>query len=266
MMVFPLDAARDPALRAARIHLRTGSFALARAELESLAGSAGLDDDGLLDLAEVRWRTGDLSGAGEAANAFLGTGQETAIALTIAAEATIALGRPSEARRLVGRALQLADGSLDTLFAGMPRSPIWPRDAGTTSEQVGTLFPSEGSPGALRQLETGPGLWDRHAGHAVPAVGLADPAELLEDGRLALAAGDTRGAAVRFALVVRGAPALAPAILDALSGAGGPVVELVRGDAYRAAGHEADAMRAYAAAAAALADGRDDGDRMREGS
>lgn len=266
MTAFLLDApVRDPALRAARIHLRTGSHALARAELESLAGSAGLDDEALLDLAEVRWRTGDVSGAGEAANAFLATGRETALALTIAAEATIALGRPSEARRLVARALQAADGSLEPLFAGMPRSPIWPHDPGTPSEPVGAFFPSDRSRAAPRSLES-PGLWDRHGAHSVPAVGLADPTSLLEDGRLALGAGDTRGAAVRFALALRGAPAMAPAILDALAGVAGPVVELVRADAYRAAGHEADAMRAYAAAAAALAAGRDDGDRIKEES
>jgi hypothetical protein len=267
MTAFVVDApVRDPALRAARIHLRTGSLALARAELESLAGTAGLDDEGLLDLAEVRWRTGDLSGAGEAANAYLAAGRATALALAIAAEATIALGRPSEARRLVGRALEAADGSLEPLFAGMPRSPIWPHDPGIAAEHVGTLFPDDRSGAGPRTIETAPGLWDRHAGHAGPAVGLADPTTLLEDGHLALAAGDTRGAAVRFALALRAAPAMAPAVLDALAGSGGPVVELVRGEAYRAAGHEADAMRAYAAAAAALAAGRDDGARIKEES
>lgn len=240
--------ARSPALRAARIHLRTGSLALARAELESLAGAGDLDDDGLLDLAEVRWRTGDVSGAGEAANVFLSTGRETTLALAIAAEATIALGRPSEARRLVGRALEAADGSLDEIFAGMPRSPIWPHDPGATAQPVGTLFGGERAVAPDRPTEP-PGLWDRHGGHAAPTVGLPDPRTLLDDGRLALEAGDTAGAAVRFALALRVAPALAPAVLDALDGASGPVADLVRGDAYRAAGHEADAMRAYAAAA-----------------
>ena len=48
----------------ARLHLRLGALALARAELETLAGRDALDDDGLTDLAEVRWRTGDLVGAG----------------------------------------------------------------------------------------------------------------------------------------------------------------------------------------------------------
>ena len=82
---------RQVDLRLAALHLRTGSFALARAELETMAGSGTLDDDGLLDLAEVRWRTGDLPGAGEAAAAFLTSGRESVLALVIAAEATARL-------------------------------------------------------------------------------------------------------------------------------------------------------------------------------
>ena len=55
----------------ARLHLRLGSLGLARAELESMAGRNSLDDQGIRDLAEVRWRTGDLAGAGDAAAAYL---------------------------------------------------------------------------------------------------------------------------------------------------------------------------------------------------
>ena len=46
-----------------------------------------LDDDGLVDLAEVRWRTGDLDGAGEAAAAVVRDDDGPALALIIAAEA-----------------------------------------------------------------------------------------------------------------------------------------------------------------------------------
>src|SRR6476661_3109975 len=60
-------ATRHPDLVLARLHLRLGSLALARAELETLAGQDALDEDGLVDLAEARWRTGDIAGAGEAA-------------------------------------------------------------------------------------------------------------------------------------------------------------------------------------------------------
>ena len=49
--------------------------ALARAELESSAEPGTLDESALLDLAEVRWRTGDLAGAGEAAQAALARGR-----------------------------------------------------------------------------------------------------------------------------------------------------------------------------------------------
>ena len=105
-----------------------GSLALARAELEALADAGELEAPELLDLAEARWRTGDLAGAGEAATAALGRGADDPLAFVIAAEAVAAVGRPAEARRLAARALVGLDGSLDTLFAGMPRSAIWPID------------------------------------------------------------------------------------------------------------------------------------------
>src|SRR5262245_18627762 len=120
---------RPVGLRLARVHLRMGSLVLARAELEAYAGRGELDDDAVVDLAEARWRTGDLAGAGEVATAALATGHADPIALVIAAEATAALGRPGEARRLAGRALEAVHGSLDPLFAGMPRSTIWPAEA-----------------------------------------------------------------------------------------------------------------------------------------
>ena len=70
MTGLPVDAAPATALRLARLHLRTGMLRLARLELEQLAGAAALDTEGILDLAEVRWRTGDLRGAAEAAGAW----------------------------------------------------------------------------------------------------------------------------------------------------------------------------------------------------
>ncbi|MDR3544350.1 MAG: hypothetical protein P4L30_01110, partial [Candidatus Limnocylindrales bacterium] len=74
MTEMPLDAAPATARRLARLHLRTGMLRLARLELEQLAGAAALDTEGILDLAEVRWRTGDLRGAAEAAGAWLDAG------------------------------------------------------------------------------------------------------------------------------------------------------------------------------------------------
>ena len=74
------DGDRSSDLALARLHLRLGSLGLARAELEGMAGSGVLDDEGLVDLAEARWRTGDLAGAGEAASAALAAGNEAVVA------------------------------------------------------------------------------------------------------------------------------------------------------------------------------------------
>ena len=93
-----------PAPSLAHLHLRLGSLALARAELETLAGRDALDDTGLVDLAEARWRTGDVAGAGEAAAVILGDGDDgPLVALVVAAEAALLRGRPSEARRMPRR-------------------------------------------------------------------------------------------------------------------------------------------------------------------
>ena len=124
----PTDGRRS-SLRLARVHLRLGSLSLARAELEALGNRDLLDDDGCLDLAEARWRTGDLAAAGDAAGALVDRGRDDTIAMVIAAEATAAQGRPGEARRLAARALAGLDVPLELLFAGMPRSSIWPAEA-----------------------------------------------------------------------------------------------------------------------------------------
>jgi hypothetical protein len=254
----------------ARVHLRLGSIGLARAELETLAGRNALDEEGIRDLAEVRWRTGDLPGAGEAAAAYLEGHPDDVVALVIGAEIQSGLGRPGEARRLAGRALTQVDGPIDAVFAGMPRSSIWPIDAGTSAEPAGVLFadleapPGSGSPFAEpvaldRGVVTedgahpgpeGPGLWDRHGG--TEAAGLPNPAELITRAKDALAAERPGQAAAALALALRAEPGLAPAVLDLIRGRSGPVLALVRGDAHRIVGHEAEAMRDYAAAVAAI--------------
>ena len=131
---------RSVELVLAHAHLRLGSLALARTELETLAGLGRLDTIGLVDLAEVRWRTGDLAGAGEAAAVALRGDEEHPVALLIAAEAAAALGRPSESRRLAARAMANATGSIDAIFAGMPRSAAWPPDADEPPPTAPTLF------------------------------------------------------------------------------------------------------------------------------
>ena len=79
-------------VRLARVHLRMGQFALARAELEDLRRRDLLDTTSLALLAEVRWRTGDGSGAAEAASAHLAAEGSDDVALCIAAEAAVSSG------------------------------------------------------------------------------------------------------------------------------------------------------------------------------
>lgn len=272
----------------ARLHLRLGSLGLARAELESMAGRNSLDDQGIRDLAEVRWRTGDLAGAGDAAAAYLEGEPEDVLALVIAAEMQSHLGRPGEARRLAGRALAASEGLLDAIFAGMPRSGIWPVDTGGPLEPAGTLFsdlgalppdwsveasdsegdaPSPDSDGdalAAPSDLAGPGLWD--ADHATVAPALPDSAELLARARAALEADRPGQAAAGLALAMRAAPSLAPAVLDLIAGRSEPVLALVRGDAHRIVGHEAEALRDYATAVAAIGLERRSDDRSLEPS
>jgi hypothetical protein len=260
----------------ARLHLRLGSLGLARAELESMAGRNSLDDQGIRDLAEVRWRTGDLAGAGDAAAAYLEGAPEDVLALVIAAEMQSHLGRPGEARRLAGRAMAASDGLLDEIFAGMPRSTVWPVDTGGPLEPAGTLFadlgalPPDWSVDASDTLEdaasadsqtepgdvlaptvqAGPGLWD--ADHVTVAPAMPEPSELLARARAALDADRPGQAAAGLALAMRAAPTLAPAVLDLIAGRPEPVLALVRGDAHRIVGHEAEALRDYTAAVAAI--------------
>ncbi len=266
-------ASRPVDLVLARAHLRLGSLALARAELEGFASSGLLDLPGRVDLAEVRWRTGDLAGAGEAAAAALAAGEEDPTALAIAAEAAAALGRPNEARRLANQALQRSPAPIDELFAGMPRSAVWPADAAEPPPTPGTLFHQEPAPQpTLRAGDTDPevvaarastaadrrergarsqtpGFWDTDAGADLAAAELPDPVAELDAGRAALAAGSIDEAALRLGLVLRLAPALAPAVLDATEGHASPLISIVRGDAYRLVGFDLEAQRAFAAAA-----------------
>jgi hypothetical protein len=256
---------RGPDLTLARMHLRLGSYALARAELEAMAGQEALDDDGLDDLVEARWRTGDLTGAGEAAALVLDRGRSPVLALVVAAEAAAARGRPSEARRMAARALEAAGGAIDETFAGMPRAAIWPADPAAPPPAATTLFhaaepsappvPASGAGAALAGdgvATAGSGalrLWDM-PGEPLPGESGLPTAELeLESGREALEASDVQRAATHLGLVLRLAPSLAPAVLDLIADRSEPPLALVRGDAYRLVGQEYEARRAFAEAA-----------------
>ena len=273
--------ARSTDLALARAHLRLGSLTLARAELETLAGIGGLDTDGMLDLAEARWRTGDLVGAGDAANVVLASDEPRPMALLIAAEAAAVDGRPGEARRLASRAIELADGSIDALFAGMPRAGVWPTDAAEPAPIAGTLFHRETENGLASTLsdegarakagldgtppavvtapygsEVGSAaaattltLWGGDPGSELETASLPEPAEELQAARAALVSGALDEAALRFSLALRAAPALALAVLEATEGARSAALSLVRGDAYRSLGHEMESRQAYAVAA-----------------
>ena len=254
----------------AHAHLRLGALSLARVELETMAGLGLLDARGLVDLAEVRWRTGDLLGAGEAANAALREEDGAVVALVIAAEAASALGRPSEARRMANRVLAGAPAMVDRIFAGMPRSSVWPGDSAEPPPTAPTLFdrepdlppPVDGKPPrsddrvaadrAKAPATAAPvmlGFWDGEAEVEPAALSGPDAAAELDAGRTALVAGALDQAAFHFGLALRVAPALAPAVLEATEGARSAGLSMVRGDAYRLAGHETSARQAYAVAA-----------------
>ncbi len=277
--VVPGPDGRSADLGLARVHLRLGSYALARAELETLAGRDALDDDGLVDLAEVRWRTGDLIGAGEAANAATPDGRGPLVALVIAAESAAARGRSTEARALAQRAIDAADGSIDATFAGMPRASVWPADPAAPPPSPTTMFHAASEPlssgravpiaaDVATPADTGalaaatavasaaagtPGFWDLGDTGRDDAADTLDADTQLAEARSALRDGDATEAGHRFALVLRLSPALAPAVLDEIADRPERSLALVRGDAYRLVGRETDARRAYADAAGATA-------------
>lgn len=263
--VSPEAADRPPDLRFARLHLRSGGLALARAELESMAGSGDLDEDGLLDLAEARWRTGDLIGAGDVAQTYLDTGGRSVVATVIAAETMAALGRQGEARRFVADAVELSGGTLDPVFAGMPKLAPWPYDVIQPSAQpVGPLFgdllaETPAGTGAAGAAALGPiGLWgDAVAPDALESV---DPGPELVAATAEIGSGELDRASVRLALLLRASPAAAGSILAAIGDARSPSLDLVRGDALRALGDDTEARRAYSSAIGSFRGGSPPGD------
>ncbi len=249
------DGMLDPAVlatarRMARLHLRMGLLVLARAELEALAGRFSLDDDALTDLAEARWRTGDLAGAGVTAGLLVERGSASPTVLAIAAEAVAAEGRPGEARRLATRALDAADQPLTALFAGMPRHAIWPDGADGASTPAAVDLPGEAT--AAADLAVDPAEMP-HAG-LIPSGGrpsserIPPPgaAEAYAGGRAALAAGDLHRAALRLGVALRLDPAFAAQVLDAIDDrASEPELALLAGDALRILGREREALAAF---------------------
>jgi tetratricopeptide (TPR) repeat protein len=262
----PSDAAADASL--AKLHLRLGMLPIALAELEELQARGALDVDGLSDLAEARWRSGDVTRAAAAAVAHLEAGGDEPIALVIAAESAAANGRPSEARANIERLGQIDATALDALFAGMPRRAFWPSAPGSGVEAVTLFETAQGTAAAAAPVGTSgearrsrpavgdeePGLWDAEEVAALTRGSVhPDPAAVLDAARPLLAV-DRYGATLRLALVLRLDPTLAPEVLAAIPDRPGPGLEIVRGDAQRLLGRHLEAEAAYAAAFAALKD------------
>lgn len=248
----------------AGLHLRAGSLSLARAELEAFAGLGVLDEQALVDLAEARWRTGDLAGAGEAADALLASGRNDPLALLVAAEAVFAAGRPAEARRLAGRALAAIDGPLEPVFAGMPRSLIWPSDGEAASSpsdhhahekpsltahdvpEQPVSVPDGGEPIAARVAAGPSDLARPHLPAPAPGPASTAAASAYAGGRGALEAGDTVVAAIHLAVALRLDPGFASGVLDAVGDEpADPSLALVAGDALRLLGRETEALAAF---------------------
>jgi hypothetical protein len=240
---------RSTAARLARLHVRTGARALARAELETMAGRGELDQEALADLAEVRWRTGDLPGAGEAAQAHLLDGGTAPVAYVIAVEALAATGRPREARQLATRFMAhpgIDEAVVAGIFAGRSRAAVWP----TTASPAGDA--TTGAAAAAAPTLEAPASTTAVAVFAHPSA----PPEAIDASGVeaAIARGEMALAAARLSVLLRSEPSLAPLAVSladrALSRVGerGPTVaqlHLVRGDAYRLLGREHEASAAF---------------------
>jgi hypothetical protein len=212
-----------------------------------MAGAGTLDADAMADLAEVRWRGGDLEGASDAARAHLAAGGSDPMAALILAEDLMRTGQPPEARRYAEFVYARSGGAIDQLFAQEPRSPIWP------PADDGWMAQGADEPGQFGLLVGGgevaaptPQTWvaepvaqaaaaDTVAAAVTPAApagrgaaaspgGPTTTTAMVVSGRLAgqelekvdgsLASGDIRGATGRLAVLLRLDPALAPIILS----------------------------------------------------
>jgi hypothetical protein len=212
-----------------------------------MAGAGTLDGPAMADLAEARWRSGDLEGAADAARAHQASGGAEPMAALILAEDLMRTGQAADARRYAEFVFARAGSAADQLFALEPRSPIWP------PADDGWMAHGADAPGHWGLLVGGsevaaptPRTWVEEpifvpassidpdaalrpapAGRGAAALvsGPLSTAAVVMSGRLAgeelehvdrsLATGDVRGAAGRLAVLLRLDPALAPVILSA---------------------------------------------------
>lgn len=235
--------------RLVRVQLRGGLMPLARARLETMAGDGTLDRDAMTDLAEVRWRNGDLEGAAESARAHRASGGTEPVAALIVAEDLARQGNPSEATKLAASVHGIVGPAIELYFAGEPRAPIWPApddgwmDADATApgrwgllvggREVADPEPSSWRAAPLAAQAAAAAQSPTAATQALPMGrgGIQQPggqtstAAVVLSGRLAgeeleaaersIAAGMPGPAAERLGVLLRLDPALAPVILTA---------------------------------------------------
>jgi hypothetical protein len=259
-------SARGADLRVARLHVRGGTYALARAELEALAGRDALDREGILDLAEVRWRSGDLAGAAVAAAAWLEEGDDAGapgvLAHVISAEAAAARGALDGAAAHVEAASPgLGDrGALHELLAGIAPRATWPWEAEAVAAPERPPAPTTPGPAPSAAVSGSPAA---PPGPSVPGpaatttatagVPLSRAAADLVAAGVVLLGGAPERAAIVLALAVRADRAAAEAVLAALDAAepapaAAAALAFVRAEAFRAAGRHEEARIAYASA------------------
>jgi hypothetical protein len=243
---------RSADLRLAALHLRLGSIALAWAELEAAHAEAPLPAHALADLAEARWRSGDLAAAGEAANAALALGVVSPVAAVIAVEARLAGTTGDDAGADVVLPAIAAE-ELDRIFAGMPRSPVWPPDT-TTPRSEGTAVPEPDPASASGDPRADGGRADPEAAGQPPRPD-EDAAAELAAAAADLEAGEQAGAAIRLALLLRTSPTTAAAVAELLEAPvdpADPALDIARGDALQLLGRSAEAELAWARASTSL--------------
>jgi len=257
---------RGADLRVARLHLRGGTYALARAELEAMAGRDDLDREGILDLAEVRWRSGDLAGAAVAAAAWLEEGDDAGapgvLAHVISAEAAAARGAlDGAAAHVEAASAGLGDRvALEALLAGIAARATWPWEPEAVPAPAPPPAPTapEPAPSAAATGTPAPPPGPSVPGPAAtttPAAGVPmsrAAADLVAAG-VALLDGAPERAAIVLALAVRADRAAAEAVLAALDAAeptpaAAAALAFVRAEALRAAGRHEEARIAYASA------------------
>jgi tetratricopeptide (TPR) repeat protein len=225
----PAAAVRTIDARLARLHLRGGLLTLARAELEQMAGAGTLDREALADLAESRWRSGDLEGAFEAAQAHLANDGDEPLAHLIVAEALYRHGHLIDARAHSGPVVERLGDGVDRLFAGEPRSTAWPVVDGAQ------MFSDANQPGRRGLLVGGADATNMDAARwepAAPPAALPDRRSPVTSQTGAFAA---RAASDAWARSGNG-QGVRPAALGAPVGPGSSMRELL--DAGRAAGLE----------------------------